>query len=253
MLVRFIDEVLPAFAAAIGQAEPPHLILSQINAFTCADSGNPVVLQQYAVARNRYAQGVSLAGPMYQCQFHDPGHLTDLGRMIHGEVRAVARHYAVRLGQPWNPLWPRMETVRREGTLITLPMMLPPDAATLSLDRDWVLPVPDEGFVYSDEAGDVRIESVAIDGYDVLIRLDREPVGNGWLDYATYNQPGDFGWSAGRGQLYAESRLFPSVYAELGYAVPRTVRHYCVAFRAPVFAAAPLATPPSRRLITLAA
>ena len=230
----YVREVVPMIAAASG-SPPPSVIFSQINSFTNALECNSVALEQFQIARELAASNVFLTGPMYQYPFHDPGHLTDVARMMHGEVRALILQHAVRDQKPWNPLWPATGHAQLIGDSIRLEMKVPPGTVRLSFDNDWVPDVPNKGFlVFNQHGSAAEIRSVEIDGTYVLIRLgDGAEISGGKLEYATYNSPNVVWWASGRGLLYAETDV-PSPYHAMGFPIPKLVRHYCVTFSLPL-------------------
>lgn len=235
LLANYIENVVPSISKYIGQDHTPHFVFSQINSFTNADQRNPVALAQYEVARRFRGRGVSLAGPMYQYPFYDPGHLTDIARMMHGEVRALVLRHALQDGQDWHPLWPRDDFIETGGRRLVVAMDLPPGTDILALDIDWIPPVADMGFLVRDHAqAVVPIRSVSIDQENVIIDLDATLCGNGTLEYATHNDPGVEWWASGRGQIFADSNV-DSPFHKLGYAVPKTVRHYATTFELPLY------------------
>ena len=188
--------------------------------------------EQLAVARARFGLGVTLTGPMYQQPLSDSIHADNLGRMMGGEVDALAYHWAVTKGEDFHPLWPVAGGVTRTGTEVRVPFALPLGTSALRIDDDWVLTVPDAGFIWTDDGAGVGIASVAIDGTEVVITLDGDPgvTTSETLEYAIFNAPDDTGWASGRGLIYADSGQ-PSVYYRRGFAVPPTIRHYSVRFK----------------------
>jgi len=235
LLKHYIENIIPLFSAAADQEYLPKVIFSQINSFTNAVQVNNVALEQYEAARVLLDDGSAfLAGPMYHLPFHDPGHLTDAARMMHGEMRALVRHYLIDLNESWNPLWPDGSAVALEGRLIRVPMRLPPGASHLCFDDDWIPAVPGKGFLFQDASGaQCIIENVRLDDHVVSILLESPPAAGGTLSYATFNGPGVEWWASGRGHLFAETGI-PSPFAALSFDVPRTIRHYCVTFSLPV-------------------
>ena len=114
-------------------------------------------------------------------------------------------------------------------------MDMPPGTDLLALDIDWIPPVANMGFLVRDHAQAlVPIRSVHIDGGNLIIDLDTTLYGNGTLEYATHNDPGVEWWASGRGQIFAESNVY-SPFHKLGYAVPKTIRHYAVTFELPIY------------------
>lgn len=232
-LEDYIDSVLPLFADAIGQGLP-QFILQQINNQTDSTTASGVELDQLAIARARLGAGVTMAGPMYQYPLHDVIHASNVGRMMAGEIKALAYDYAVQQGIAFHPLWPTAGAVTRSGATITVPLQMPAGATSLAIDDDWVLPVPGagKGFVFTYNGSPVTINAVAIAGNAVQLTLASNPGAHATevLEYARINHTGDVGWAAGRGQIYAKTKIASPFY-RLGYAVPPTLRHYCTRFK----------------------
>lgn len=242
MLASWIDTVAPLYAAAAGQSAIPHVLFRQTSIPANATGADPqaVAQAQLAVARARLGSGVTMTGPMYHLPLHDTLHADNVGRLIGAEQDAVALHHAVTLGQTWWPLWPVAGGATRSGAVIRLPMQLPPVATGLALDDDWVSPVPNRGLVYSDAGSGASIQSVALDGSDLVITLTANPgsAANKRISYALYQgvpveaQPGDGlpGWAGGRGQIYARTDIASPAWrrGRIGYP---TIRLYSMAFQ----------------------
>lgn len=227
---RYLSEVVPLFQQFSGLGGQLRVLYSQINSFTHAVSCNEVSIEQSERASSFKRLGAFLAGPMYQYPFHDPGHLTDKARMMHGEVRALVRHHVNQTGN-WTPLSPVTTHLEASGATLRIKMELPPGTDQLLLDRDWIPPAPDEGFTVKSASGEqLSISNVSIDRETIVITL-HQPLTTSYclVDYATYNSPGIEWWASGRGHVYADSNV-PSPYHELGFNIPATIRHYCVAF-----------------------
>lgn len=226
----YVDDVLPLYAGDDGVTPRFLFVQSSLGSDTSSASG--IELAQLAFARSRSSPAVSLIGPTYQAPLHDTIHRTDLGRMMVAENAAIAYERAVIQGAAWNPLWPVSGGVTRAGSIVTIPMTLPPGATALSLDSDWVTGLTTYGFAYIRNGSPLTISSVAIVGTSVRLTLSADPgsLGTERVDYAIQNDTGDTGWATGRGGLYAESSHV-SVYNRLGFNVPEIVRHYCVRFR----------------------
>jgi hypothetical protein len=231
MLYDWIDDVLPLYGAAAGVAGSPHLLLAQTNIGTGLGVEFGSGLGQLAAARNRLGAGVTLAGPMYQFPLHDVIHTDNLGRMMLGELVALAHEAAVVDGTDWHPLWPVAGGVTRVGAVITIPFELPPGVSgPLVFDTDWVEAITNHGFVYTDSGTPPAISSVVISGTSVVITLASSPSGSGkTIRYALDAPSSVSGWSDGRGTLYVDSGR-ASPYAADGFDIPTTIRHYCVRF-----------------------
>lgn len=231
----YIDDVVPLYAAEAGLSEVP-FFFRQINLAqnaSAADTFN-VAQDQLAVARARLGAGVTMTGPMYHLPLHDTIHADNVGRLIGGEMDAVAYRSAIELGEDFHPLWPVAGGVTRSGATITVPMSLPPGlpASALKIDADWVASVPNAGFVYSDASSGATITNVAISGADIVITLSANPgaAASKLLSYAIYNAAPVVGWAGGRGLIYADTGIESPAYRK-GLAVPETIRHYCARFQ----------------------
>jgi hypothetical protein len=228
----WIATVLPTFAAVSSGGAVPHMFLMQTQTGTAADvaelgSG----AAQLQVARDHLGDGVTMVGPMYQGAVHDNIHHTNLARMMMGELVALAYERVRVSGETFHPLWPVAGGVTRAGAVITVPLSLPPGAASLAWDSDWVATIADKGFWFDDDSGSPpSIASVAISGTSVIVTLSAVPAGPDMrLGYGTKKLTETAGWASSRGLLYADSGV-PSPFAALGYAIPATIRHYCVRF-----------------------
>jgi hypothetical protein len=237
----YIDTVVPDFAAAAGQSANPAILLVQTGTGTGV-APNINCLGQLAVARSRGSPAVTLVGPMYQYKIHNGGtsgiqslvHIDDEGRMMLGEAAAIAYDYAVRRGIAWHALWPTAGGVTRVNNVITIPLELPPGCSELMLDTDYVAlsGVTTHGFAFSQTGGNSPvIQSVAIDGTDIVVTLDITPTGTSQtIDYAFGNDNADTGWMTGRGTVYSPDPRI-SVWYRRGFNVHVNPRHYLVRFR----------------------
>lgn len=231
----YIDDVVPLYADQGGIEALPFLF-RQINLAQNASAADTyhVELDQLAVARARLGDGVTMTGPMYHLPLHDTIHADNLGRLIGGEMDAVAYRSAVELGETFHPLWPVAGGVTRTGNTITVPMSLPPGlpSSALDIDADWVATVPNAGFVYSDASSGATITNVAISGTNIVITLSANPgaAANKLLSYAIYSATPVAGWAGGRGLIYSDTGIESPAHRK-GLSVPETIRHYCVRFQ----------------------
>jgi hypothetical protein len=234
-----LDSAVSDYKEITGQEQDPHVIIVQTNTGTDATVANGNELSQIELARTR--PDTYLAGPMYQYPFHNyeggPGiyskiHIDNIGRLMLAEVIAIAQDCVGRRNISWNPLWPVLNGASRVGNVITIPMVLPPDCTTLFFDNDWVQNVTNKGFTFSQTGGNnPTIQSVEIDGTNIVITLDVAPTGtNKTISYAIQNDSYTDGWATGRGQLYTND-IRKSIYHDLGYNTFEYVRHYSVRFK----------------------
>lgn len=224
-LNALLDDVLPEIQLQTGQPELPVAIIVQTNTKDDATPGlSTSNVGQLQVARERYGVDTILAGPMYQCPVltSDLIHATPEGKMILAEL--IANAYLG--GLEFKPLWPTSATL--DGDKITLSFDVPGHG--LAFDSDWVGEVSNYGFSYTDSTDSADIASVVIVGNTVEITLTAVPTGaSPEIRYAYGEDTVVDGWATGRGLLYSPTSI-PSYYANLGYAVPPYLRHYCCKF-----------------------
>jgi hypothetical protein len=228
-LEDLVDDVLPLEAAALGVAAPPPTLFLQTNTDGDFPTPSTNVLQMVAVARRRSSPTLSLVGPMYQYPL-DGGniHLTSLGRLMMGATVAHVHDHVVRQGLAWHPLWPVAGGVTRTGGVIRIPMELPPGTTELVFDDDWISGITDRGFAFRQTGGNSPvIQSVAIDGTEIVVTLDVEPTGTDKvIAIAMANDSGRAGWATGGCTIYAPGRACP--YHRMGHPTPERIRHYPV-------------------------
>ena len=239
-LNTFINTFRPEARDALGQVSLAKFGIVQTNVGDWPDA-EPATsnmestnLAQWDVGRTRYADGVRLIGPMYQCPIilnpSDNIHTSLLGRLMLAEMVADAYVQENVKGQGWKPLWPISAV--RSGVNIDLTFEVP--EGTLSWDTDWVAPMTNKGFAFVDSNGAQTIQSVTItSNTTVRITLAATPTGGSpVIQYAlgAVRDSVSDGWAAGRGQLMSVTNR-PSFFYRAGYAVPSNIRHYCVKFQ----------------------
>lgn len=239
-LNTFINSFRPEARDAVGQASLAKFAIVQTNVGDWPDAEpatsnmESVNLAQWDVGRTRYADGVRLVGPMYQCPIilnpADNIHTSLLGRLMLAEMVADAYVQERRTGQGWKPLWP--VSAVRSGVNVDITFEVP--YGSLSWDTDWVAPVSNKGFAYVDSNGVQAVQSAAIMSANV-VRLTLATVPTGGSPVVQYalgavRDSVSDGWAAGRGQLMVDSGR-ASFFAAAGYDVPSTIRHYCVKFQ----------------------
>lgn len=227
-LNTFINSFLPEARDALGQASLAKFAIVQNNVGDWPDA-EPATsnmestnLAQWDVGRTRYADGVRLVGPMYQCPIilnpSDNIHTSLLGRLMLAEMVADAYVQENVKEQGWKPLWP--VNAVRSGLNIDLTFEVP--EGTLSWDTDWVLPIANMGFAYVDSNGSQAIQSVTItSSTTVRITLASTPTGGSpVVKYAIGSVRDSIsdGWASGRGQLMSATNR-PSFFYRSGYAV----------------------------------
>lgn len=232
MLGPFLDEVLPALARQTGQAAPPVAIIVQTNSSNASPAeARGVPLAQWDIARSR-PRDVVLAGPTYQFPLADRVHQSVVGRMMLGDMLALAYRARIMGGAAFEPLHP--VSIRLEGSSIRIAFARPAGALPLAWDRTHVPAVPDEGFAYEDDRGSAAIRGVEITGpSEVTLHLDRAPAGGHRIVRYAMGQPLLPGWAPGRGSLMAPT-MQRSAFAGLAAAIPETVSHYAIRFEMPV-------------------
>lgn len=238
-LNTFIDTFRPAAKAAMGQNDLAKFAIVQTNIGDWPDPEPKVSmmestnLAQWDVARTRFADGVRLIGPMYQCPIvllsEDNIHTSVTGRVMLGEMISDAYLQENVRGKPWKPLQPIKVT--RNGSNVDILLEVP--EGTLALDTDFVAAAKNKGFTYVDSNGIQEIASVSVtSSNNVRIVLASIPTGTGAkIQYALGNSRDSTsdGWSSGRGQLMVQTDR-QSHFKTLGYQVPEKIRHYCVKF-----------------------
>lgn len=227
-LEALADDLLPELQTQMSLEAEPDMLIVQVNDGSLGSAERTAVrLAQLAAARSH--PDIFLAGPMYPVPAIDGIHPSPLGRMMFGDMVAVAVKQLADTGS-FTPLWPT--AVVRIGDVITVTFAVPGDG--LAFDTDWIAPAPDYGFEYVDDSSSAEISSVSIVSTTAIqITLSATPSGaNPKLRYAIEaNQASP--WTRGRGQLYSPTTI-PSLFAKEGHLVPANVRHYCVIFEEPV-------------------
>jgi hypothetical protein len=234
-LRAYISSIVPAIAGELGQTAAPAFVIVQTNTGDVRGDGtddydykpgDSVGLAQWDVAQT--TPGVILAGPMYQAPIirdvQDNIHLNSIGRMVVGEMLAAVKA----AGPAWKPLQPI--SVRRLRNIITIRFNVP--AGPLAWDTSWILPAPNYGFSYVDDARSAVISEVRIVSRDtVRIVLSNIPTGrNKAIRYGQGDVDYELdGWSGTRGQLISPTQRV-SLFWTLGHPVPRTINHYSIKF-----------------------
>lgn len=241
-LTGYIDTLQPDLAAAVGQAAHPKFVIVQTNTgdYPDAEPGptnqETVNLAQWDVSLAKAADGVILAGPMYQCPMildaMDNIHLSSIGRMVLADTLACIYEQTEILGEAWAPLRPA--SVVRNNNLIDITFDVP--AGSLAWDTDWIAARVNYGFSYVDSTTSATISSVAITSANtVRITLSATPTGsNKEIRYAIGSS--DFNldtFASGRGQLISPTSR-DSYFFRQGFDVPATVNHYAIKFTLPV-------------------
>lgn len=233
--LAYANDVLPALQTALGAAQPPKMLISQTS--TWVDVGfNGVEIAQLQASKER--ADIVLAGPMYQLpmgdDFVNPGdiqiHPSALGRMMHGEVLALAWMSVAETGD-FIPLQPT--TISRSGSNIDINFALP-EGNALAFDADWVLAPTGannpKGFTVLVGGSPVAISSVTLLDADTVRITCASPPGACTVRYAmTADTPEPGYWANSRGLLYSPSDR-SSPFAALGYPIPTIIRHYAVKF-----------------------
>lgn len=242
LLDPFITERRTAVEAAMvaggGAAGLPHFFLVQTNTSeTIVSATDEDVRQaQLEVGLDRTGDGVTLCGPTYQGILVDGIHSSHTARMAIADAVGRIQHLVLDQGETFSPL--HIVSAVRVGAVITVTLALPLETTTVAVDEDYVLPIEDYGFRFTDDSGATpAISSVVIASATTLtITLASVPTGGAQtLRYAFDNltESTDPNWPAGRGQIMAETNQ-PSLFHKLGYAVPEKVRHYLCAAIVPV-------------------
>lgn len=226
MLEGLIDDLTAEVLADTGKLVT--WLMWQVSAITVTNTG--VDLAQYEIAKAALGTRVGMIGPTYQVPTVDGVHQTVAGRMMQGELIALAQ-MAMRRNGSFTPLMPK--SLSRNGAVISVEFY--PVGNGLTLDTDWVddTNIANSGFSYTDDGTPPSISSVTITGkYTLDVTLSGTPSGaNKKLRYAQVdaNPAVANTWLKRRGLLYSDTG-HPSVFYRLGHTVPETIRHYCVGF-----------------------
>lgn len=190
-----------------------------------------VTLAHRDVVRGRPDSNTVLVGPTYSMPFvnleGDVIHYSTLGRMIQGELTALALRSVERTGT-WQPL--DVRSIVRNGSSIVVDFSNA--GGPLAFDTDWVEAVSNFGFSFSDSASSAVVSGVSITGRNqITVTLSGVPTGsNKVLQYGLSAQaPADAKWSPYRGQVFAPSGE-RSPFAAMGYAIPSEIRYYLPIF-----------------------
>ncbi|WP_342362802.1 hypothetical protein [Terrarubrum flagellatum] len=227
-LTKLLDETLPELRNQTGQAAPPLAILLQTNASNIQQaSAKDVALAQWDVARAR-SHDTTLAGPMYQFPLNDAVHQSAIGRMMLGDLLALAYQARVERGETFEPLHPT--SARLDSNVIRIAFKRPAESQPLQWDRSWMPAVPNFGFSVNGPNGAVEIASVEITGpSDIAIHLAGKNDSRILTVRYAMEQPPEKGWAPGRGQLMAPTAR-RSAFADLKAGAPEFISHYCIRF-----------------------
>lgn len=190
-----------------------------------------VTLAHRDVTRARASSNTVLVGPTYSMPFvnleGDVIHYSTLGRMIQGELTALALRSIERTGT-WQPL--DVKNITRTGAVILVDLHNP--GGPIAIDTDWVEAIANYGFSYSDSTGSASVSQVTVTGpSQITVTLSAAPTGaSKVLRYGLSAQaPADAKWSPYRGQVYSPSGE-RSPFAAMGFAVPSEIRYYLPIF-----------------------
>ena len=175
--------------AVTGQTGSLPMFIDQSSNFTAYNDGtSPLVIAQLAAAQNN--PNIYMVGPKYQFTYTntDGIHLLNQGYRWLGEYYGKAMKRVLIDGDTTTALVPN--TVVRSGNTITIQFDVP--EPPIAIDTTRVLAQTDYGFEYYDDAVSSDIDSVSVDGDDVIrITLDNTPTGaDQRLRYAYTGTPG---------------------------------------------------------------
>lgn len=175
-LNQLIEDINSDIAGITGQTSPVYLLTYQM-AFGAAAYGE-IQLAQLEVARSN--PKAFLVTPLYHIPHHgDNVHLTAVGYKWLGGY--FGRAYKTLL-DGYEPTWLNPVSATRRGRELRVRFDVP--VRPLVLDTTTLAATTDYGFAVKDSEGDVAIASIEIDGDDVVITLDADPVGAAVLRYA---------------------------------------------------------------------
>ncbi|MBS7790826.1 hypothetical protein KTR66_12515 [Roseococcus sp. SDR] len=213
--------------AATGQPEPVWLIMAQLAATpgTLADAGTALAQQDLMMMAPR----TTIAFPSYffQGRYGMSGvHFTPTGHALRGEYHAKAnrllRSATTAVADPWTLniesvrtcLRPDFAGVRRLGSVITIPLVLPADGTRACLDTDSLPPAPHFGFEKTEGAGGA-IEAVELVGNVIRVTLDSPGGATLRYAYAAQGTPSALdrsgAWGNFRDDCDAESVVVPGM------------------------------------------
>lgn len=212
-----------------GQSEPPYFMIQQVNQGDGYSGASGVEQAQLDFARHDKDARVVMIGPTYQARYlpGDANHVGSLGRMMLGDIAGLVLSRLIE-GKGFVPLWPTAGILR--GKTVTLSFAVP--GGPMAFDHETMPPIPNDGFVFSDSNGSVRIASVKLAAHDTVeLELTDVPTGsNPTISYAIDTERDMDGYGSGRGTLFSTDEA-PSLFATLGFDVPARIRHYAVRFR----------------------
>lgn len=225
------DALMTDLRANAGAAEMKAVCLQMANHVFSTDVDanlpNPFLAQE-ELARENPSTYV-LAGPGYALPYStDTIHLTNEGIRKVGEYigKAIARD----LASSWTPLRP--STISANGSTITLAME-GGDGSALTLDTTLVNPKPGSGFFYEDGSRyPPAIESVAVDGRNVILTMSRAIESDGVLSYATKRiEAVAAGNGSNSGTDFAPGGNLRDSDATLGHESGDALYNWCACFR----------------------
>ncbi len=165
LLRRWRDDVMSDVVRGIaGQADPPALFLYQTGGAYAHDD-HAVAMAQLDVALSD--PGCFMVGPAYPVP-DKAGHLDANGYRWLGAQFGKVMHRVLTRGESWRPLHPL--AVRREGQVVRLRfhVPVPPLAWGRPFGRRIQVEPPNRGFTLLDQAGEVPIAGVALEGPDTV-------------------------------------------------------------------------------------
>ena len=191
LLRRWREDVMADVVRGIaGQDAPPALFLYQTGGAYAQDD-HAVAMAQLDVALSD--PGCFMVGPAYPVP-DKGGHLDPNGYRWLGAQFGKVMHRVLTRGEAWRPLHPL--AVRREGQVVRLRFHVPVPPLTWGRpfqQRAQVEP-RDRGFTLVDEAGEVPIATVALEGADTVAITMARPPGPGLrVRYADRSRHGGLG------------------------------------------------------------
>lgn len=227
----YVAQVKAALKAITGQAEDPHIIMTQN--VTQADAVSPfaVIAAQLEAAKYYDGNGVTCFGPMYPYpvdpDVNDRIHAITIGRMQAAELIEVVKA-RIRAGIKHRPMW--VESATLTGAVIDLTFGRPYGSGDLKFDTDTIAAITNQGFRVQVSGADVTINSVTIPSANVLrITLAAAPAAGTKVEalvaYGGSSITVVPSWSRCRTTLMRED-VQPSVFYRRGYPVPKFVRHH---------------------------
>lgn len=173
-----------------------------------------------------------LACPYYLFKFNDAYHLTNISSKLAGRYLGRVYREVVLLRKTWKPLQPY--AIKASGRIITAQFDVP--SPPLVFDRDRIKAIEHEGFLVSDDSGNVPIIEVTLaSSHSVAITVGRNLAANPRLTYAHaytnsgYPPDGDLP----RGTLRdSDTEIFYENQVSPPLAIP--MHNYCLTFDEPI-------------------